>query len=118
MSLEMAPFDRSHTTSYSSLIVIMSLYSTVTEIFSVEYWCNLKIWVGGRSRSLKIVPIDRSFTTLYWSAVVTIALPCTIFELFDVQNYLDLEIQVRGHQGHWKWNHSIDRIQVPIHLAL
>ena len=45
MLLEMAPFDRLHTTSYSSSIVTMSLSSTVTEIFSVEYWRELEISV-------------------------------------------------------------------------
>jgi len=33
--------------SYSSIIVNMSLSSTVTEMFSVEYWRDLEIWVGG-----------------------------------------------------------------------
>ena len=44
----MAPFDILHTSSYSSSIVHMSLSSTVTEIFSVEYWLDLEIWVRGR----------------------------------------------------------------------
>ena len=41
-------------------IVNMSLSSTVTEIFSVEYWGDLEVWVRGCSRSLKIVAIDKS----------------------------------------------------------
>jgi len=45
----MAPFDRPHTCSYSSSIVNMSLSSIVTEIFSIEYWRDLKIWVRGRT---------------------------------------------------------------------
>jgi len=48
MSLEMAPFDRSHTSSYSSSIITMSLPPTITpaitEIFSVEYWRDHEIW--------------------------------------------------------------------------
>ena len=44
-SLDMAPLDRSHTSSYTSSV---SLSSTVTEIFSVEYLCDLDIWVRGR----------------------------------------------------------------------
>ena len=57
--------------------------STIAEIFNVEYWLDVEIWVRGRARSSKILPID---ATLYWSAVLTIALSCTIFELVDVQN--------------------------------
>ena len=82
----MAPFDRSHTSCYSSSIVNMSLSSTVTEIFSVVYWRDLEIWVRSRSRSLKMAPIDRSSTTFYWSAIVSIALSCTSFELLNVQD--------------------------------
>ena len=41
-------------------IVNMSLSSTVTEIFSVEYWGDFEVWVRGCSRSLKIVAIDKS----------------------------------------------------------
>jgi len=41
----------------------MSLSATVTELFSVEYWRDLEIWVRGHSRSLKMVPMDRSCTT-------------------------------------------------------
>jgi len=75
----MTLFDRSHMSSYSPVIVNMSLSSTVTEIFSVEYihtyvyWRDLEVSVGSRSRSLNMAPIDRSYMTLYWSAVVTLA---------------------------------------------
>ena len=31
---------------------------TVTDIFSIEYRCNLEIWVRGNSRSLKMVPFE------------------------------------------------------------
>jgi len=81
----MASFDRSHTSSYLSFIVNTSLSCTVTEIFGVEYWRDLEIWVRGCSVSLKMAQIDRSFATYYWSAFVAIALSCTIFELHDVE---------------------------------
>jgi len=60
----MAPFDRPNTSSYSPSIVNMSLSSTVAEIFSVEYWRDLEMWVTGSLRSLKMAPIDRSYTTI------------------------------------------------------
>ena len=63
----------------------MSVSRTVSEIFNVKEWRDLKIVGMGRSRSLKMAPDDRSYTTFYWSAIVSIALSCTIFELFGVE---------------------------------
>jgi len=73
----MTPFDRSRTSSYSSFIVTMSLSSTVTEIFSVEYWDNLEIFVRNRSRALKRVPINRYDFIL----VGHVGVFCTVFEI-------------------------------------
>jgi len=61
----------------------MAVSLAILEIFSVEKWPDLEIWVWDRSRSLKMARFDRPSTTFYWSAIVTIALSCTIFELFD-----------------------------------
>jgi len=63
----------------------MSVYRTVSEIFSVKKWRDLETRGRGRSTSLKIALFDRSYTIFYWSAIVSIALYCTIFELFDVE---------------------------------
>jgi len=63
----------------------MSVYHTVSEIFSVKEWRYLETVGRSRSRSLKIAPFDRSYTTFYWQAIVNIALSCTVFELFDVE---------------------------------
>ena len=93
----MTPFDRPHTSYSLSTIVNMSLSSTITEIFSVEYQHDLEMWVRWSIRSLKMVPIDRSFTTLYCSAIVTIALSCNIFEFINVQNIMTLKCRLRGH---------------------
>jgi len=95
----MAPFDRLHTSSCLSSIVNISLFFTMTEIFSVEYWRDLELWVRGSLRSLKMAPIDRSYT-FYWSAVVTISLSCTIFELFGVQNIVTLKSRLEVIEGH------------------
>jgi len=46
--------------------------SPANDIFSVEYWRDLEMWVRDCSRSLKTVLIDRSHTTYYWSASETI----------------------------------------------
>ena len=58
-SLEMSPFDRTHTTSYWCSIVTMALLCVVSEIFNVEKCRDLEIWARGHSRSLKVVPFDR-----------------------------------------------------------
>ena len=58
-SLEMAPFDRSLSSSYSSSIVTMAVCLAISETFSVKEWCDLENQVKGRSRSLKMAPFDR-----------------------------------------------------------
>ena len=40
--LDMAPFDRSHTSSYSSSIVTIALSRTICKLFDVEYTVTLK----------------------------------------------------------------------------
>ena len=62
----------------------MSVFRTVSDIFSVKERRDLETEGRDRSRSLKMTPFDRSCTTFYWSAVVNIDLSCTVFELFDV----------------------------------
>ena len=62
-SLEMAPFDRSHTSSYSPFIVTMAVSLAISEIFSIKEWPDLEMWVWGCSRSLKMAWFDRPCMT-------------------------------------------------------
>jgi len=55
----------------------MSVYRTVSEIFSVKEWRDLESEGRGRSRSLKMAPFDKSYTTFYWYAIVSTALRTT-----------------------------------------
>ena len=60
-SLEMAPFDRSHTSSYSPSIVTLAVSVAVCEIFSAKEWCDLENRVRVRSRSFDIAPLVVAF---------------------------------------------------------
>ena len=54
----MAPFDRSHMTFYWSAVVNIALSGTVFQLFDVEWYHDLGIWVRGHSRSFKPVPFE------------------------------------------------------------
>jgi len=64
-SLKMAPFDRSHTSSYLSSIVTTAVSLAISDIFCVKEWRDLEMWVWDYSRSLKITRFDRLCTTFY-----------------------------------------------------
>ena len=72
----MAPFDRSHTTFYWSTIVNIALSCTVFELFDVEWYHDLEIWVKGPSRSFKMVLFESLCAVSYWPSIVTMALSC------------------------------------------
>jgi len=73
----MAPFDRSYTTFYWSAIVNIALSCTIFELFDVEYYHGLEIWVRGHARSFNLVP----FESLGAVSIVTIALSCNFSEI-------------------------------------
>ena len=77
----MAPFDRPCTTFYWSANVNIALYYTVCELFNVEWYRDLEIWVSGHSRSLKLAPIESLRAVFYSPFVVTMALYCIILEI-------------------------------------
>ena len=58
-SLKMVPFESLGNVSYSHSIATIAVYLTISEIFSVKEWHDLKIWVWGRSMSLKMAPFNK-----------------------------------------------------------
>jgi len=66
--------------------------------------------------SLKLVPFESLGAVSYSPSIVTVAVSVAVCVIFSVKEWRDLENQVRVVQGHWKWHHLIDRIQVPIPL--
>ena len=71
-SQKMAPFDRQCTTFYWSAIVNIVLFGTVFELFDVEWYHDLEIWVRGHSRSFKPVPFESLSAVSYSPSIVTI----------------------------------------------
>jgi len=76
--------DRSYTTDYN------------VELFDVEYYRDLEVWVIGHSRSLKVVPFESLSTFSYSPSIVNMVVSLTISEIFSVKEWPDLEIWVWG----------------------
>jgi len=51
----------------------MALSCTICELFDIEYYRDLEIWLRGYSRSLKLVPFESFDAVSYWPSVVTMA---------------------------------------------
>jgi len=80
-SLKLAPFDRSYTTFYWSAVVNIALSDTVFELFDVEWYHDLVIWVRGHSRSFKPVSFESLGAVFYSPSIVAMALSCIICEI-------------------------------------
>jgi len=91
----MAPFDRPYATFYWSAIVNIALSCTIFELFDIEYYRDLEIWVRGHSRSLKLVPFESLSTVSCSPFIVTMAVSVAICEKFSIRKRCDLENRVR-----------------------
>ena len=64
----------------------------MVELFDVEYYCDLEMWVRGHSMSLKVVPFESLGAVSYSPSIVTMAVSVAILEIFSVKEWPDLEI--------------------------
>jgi len=80
----------------------MSVSRTVSEIFSVKEWRDLKTGGMDRSRSLKMVPFERLDTVSYSPSIETMAVSLVMSEIFSVKEWSDLEIWVWGRSRSFK----------------
>jgi len=68
---------QNHWTHHTRLLLV--------ELFDVEYYRDLEMWVRGYSRSLKMVPLKSMSTVSYSPSVVTMAVSVAILEIFSVK---------------------------------
>jgi len=71
--------------STRSAIVKIALYCTVFELFDVEKYRDLEIWVRGHLRSFKLVPFESLGAFSYSPSIVTMAVSLTVYEIFNVK---------------------------------
>jgi len=87
MSLKMSPFDRPHTISYWLATVSIALSCTIFDLFDVQQYSELEIWVKCHSRSLTMAPFESLCTVSYSRSTATIAVSLAISEIFRREHY-------------------------------
>ena len=72
------------------------------ELFDVEYYRDLEMWVRGHSRSLKMVPFESLGMVSYSLSIVTMSVSLAISQIFSINEWPDLEIWVLGRSRSFK----------------
>jgi len=66
--------------------------------------------------SLTVVPFESLGTVSYSLSIVTVAVSVAFVSYSASKNGMTLKTGLGFVQGHWKWNHLIDRVSVPINF--
>ena len=69
---------------------------TIVELFDVEYYLDLEMWVRHHSRLLKVVLFESLGKDSSLPSILTMAVSLAISEIFSVKEWPDLEIWVWG----------------------
>ena len=68
---------------------------TIFELFDVEEYRDLEIWIRGHQRSLKVVPFESLGVVSYLPAIVIMAVSVAVCVLFSVKEWCDIKNRVR-----------------------
>jgi len=68
----------------------------LVELFDVEYYRDLEMWVIGHFRSLKMVPFESLGMISYSPSIVIMAVSLAISQILSIREWADLEILVWG----------------------
>ena len=71
------------------------MHDLLVELFDVEYYLDLEMWVRGHPRSLNLVPFESLGAVSYSPSIATMTVSVAVCEIFRVKEWCDLDNRVR-----------------------